>query len=474
LNIDSSSNSPRNISPREEETIAAISTPFGESGIGIVRMSGSLAEPIARKLFKSKKDQFSFISHHFHYGAIIESQNGHPIDEVLIVLMKAPKTYTREDIVEIHCHGGYFILQKVLELVLKQGARMALPGEFTKRAFLNNRIDLTQAEAVIDLIKAKTIASLEIANQQLRGVLYREMISLKERLIEHLALIEAHIDFPEEEIEPISLEEMKLDISGMIRKLEDWIASYEDGRIFREGISCAIVGKTNVGKSSLLNVLLKEERAIVTPIPGTTRDVIEEVLNIYGIPVRLMDTAGLRKARDFIEQEGMRRAKERVADSDFVLLMLDGSIPLDSDDMEIFKEIKGKKKVVIINKNDLPLKISLEDVKRLFLEDPIISISTLKNDGIDDLKQAIYTSLIHRDMRATPEHLIVANIRHKTALAQARDNLLNVEEGLKEGTSLEFIAFEIRSALEAFGELVGETTTEEVLNRIFEQFCIGK
>ena len=459
---------------RGEDTIAAISTPFGESGIGIVRMSGPLAELIAKKLFKPKKDQPCFISHHFHYGEIIDPQNGRPIDEVLIVLMKSPKTYTREDMVEIHCHGGYLILQRVLELVLKQGARMAEPGEFTKRAFLNGRIDLTQAEAVIDLITAKTMASLEIANQQLKGVLYREMTSLKEDLVEQLALIEAHIDFPEEEIDPISLGKMRQDLKRMIHQIEGWIASFEEGKIFREGISCAIIGKTNVGKSSLLNVLLREERAIVTPIPGTTRDVIEEVLNICGIPVRLMDTAGLRKAMDSIEQEGVRRAKERVSDSDFVLLMIDGSRPLDADDMEIFEEIKEKKKVVALNKKDLPLKISLEDVKSRFQENPIISISCLRNEGIDDLKEAIYHYLVHRDVRSSPEHLIVANIRHKTALSQMRDNLSNAVKGLEERTSPEFIAFEIRSALEALGEIVGETTTEEILNRIFEQFCIGK
>ena len=462
------------IPKRGEDTISAISTPFGESGIGIVRMSGPLAEPIAKKLFKPKKDQPCFISHHFHYGEIIDPQNGRPIDEVLIVLMKSPKTYTREDMVEIHCHGGYFILQRVLELILKQGARMAEPGEFTKRAFLSGRIDLTQAEAVIDLISAKTMASLEIANQQLRGVLYREMTSLKDDLVGRLSLIEAHIDFPEEEIEPISLEEMKQGLKGMIHQTDGWIASYEEGKIFREGISCAIIGKTNVGKSSLLNVLLKEERAIVTPIPGTTRDVIEEVLNICGIPVRLMDTAGLRKAMDSIEEEGVRRAKERVADSDFVLLMLDGSRALDTDDMEIFEEIKAKKKVVAINKTDLPLEISLEGVKNRFQESPVVPISALRNVGIDDLKEAIYHYLIHRDVRSSPEHLIVANIRHKTALAQIRDNLINAVKGLEEETSFEFIAFEIRSALEALGELVGETTTEEVLNLIFEQFCIGK
>jgi tRNA modification GTPase len=474
VNRGSSFSSSRRPLSNQEETIAAISTPFGESGIGIVRMSGSLAEPIARKLFRPKKDQSFFISHHFHYGEIIDPQSGNPVDEVLIVLMKSPKTYTREDIVEIHCHGGYFILQKVLELVLNQGARMAQPGEFTKRAFLNGRIDLTQAEAVIDLIRAKTQTSLEIAGQQLRGSLYREMTELKTRLIEHLALIEAHIDFPEEEIEPIVFGELKRSLKEMIHHLKEWIHSYEEGKIFREGISCAIVGKTNVGKSSLLNVLLKEERAIVTPIPGTTRDVIEEVLNIYGIPVRLMDTAGLRKPADFIEQEGVRRAKERVADSDFVLLMLDGSRGLDADDLGIFEEIKGKKRVVIINKNDLPQRISLEEVKSRFKGDPIVLISALKNEGIDGLKKTIYSSLVHRDIRTTPEHLIVANIRHKNALTQIRDNLSNAMKGLEEGTPLEFIAFEIRSALDGLAEMVGETTTEEVLNRIFEHFCIGK
>ena len=474
MNRGSSSRSSRIATPKPDDTIAAISTPFGESGIGIVRISGSLAESIAKRLFRYKKEQSSFISHYFHYGEIIDPKSGNPVDEVLIVLMKSPRTYTREDIIEIQCHGGCFILQKVLELVLREGARLAQPGEFTKRAFLNGRIDLTQAEAVIDLIRARTQTSLEISNQQLRGVLYREMTELRSRLVERLALIEAHIDFPEEEIEPIAFRELKADFKRMVRQMDEWVASYEEGRIFREGISCAIVGKTNVGKSSLLNVLLKEERAIVTPIPGTTRDVIEELFNIHGIPVRLMDTAGLRKPGDSIEREGVRRAKERVAESDIVLLMLDGSRELDADDFEIFGEIKGKKGIVIINKKDLRRRISLEEVKSQFKDEPIVLISALKNEGIDDLKKTIYRSLVHQNIRVTPEHLIVANIRHKIALTQARDNLFSAFKGLEEGTSHEFIAFEIRSVLDALGEMVGETATEEVLNRIFEQFCIGK
>lgn len=458
----------------KEDTIAAISTPYGESGIGIVRMSGSLAEPIAKRLFRSKKGEVQFISHHFHYGEIVDPRDGHVIDEVLLVVMKAPKTYTREDVVEIHCHGGYFLLQKVLELVLREGARLAQPGEFTKRAFLNGRIDLTQAEAVIDLIKAKTTEYLEIANQQLKGILSKEMMVIKEQLIKDLTIIEAHIDFPEEEIEGISLEELKKDIGSVLRKVEEWLLSYEEGKVFREGISCAITGKTNVGKSSLLNVLLKEDRAIVTPIPGTTRDIIEEVINIHGIPIRLIDTAGLRGARDIIEEEGIKRAKEKVGDSDLIILVLDGSRELEREDFELFEEIKEKKKVVCINKKDLPLKLSIEDLKKRFQNDTIVFTSALKNEGIDELKDAIYFTVLKRGVRSSPEHLIITNIRHKEILFKIKENLKNGIEGLEEGRSLELIAFELRLALEALSEMVGETTNEEILNRIFEQFCIGK
>ena len=458
----------------EEETIAAISTPVGESGIGIVRMSGPKAESILRKLFKPRNDPTELNSHLFHYGEIINPETGRSVDEVLVVLMKAPRTYTREDVVEIHCHGGYLILQKTLELVLKEGTRIAQPGEFTKRAFLNGRIDLTQAEAVIDLIRSRTMAGLEVANQQLRGKLFKEMMSLKEKLVNHLALIEAYIDFPEEEIESVSLRKLQDDLAGMVGKLEEWIASYEEGKIFREGISCAIIGKTNVGKSSLLNVLIKEERAIVTAVPGTTRDVIEEVLNVQGIPVRLMDTAGLRKTLDSVEREGVKKTRERMEEADLLLLVIDGSRELDEDDRLIFDKTEKRKRVLVLNKKDLPNRVSEESLKAKIQNDPIVHLSALKNEGIDDLKEVIYASLIHRDVRKSPDHLIVANIRHKNGLTQARENLSSAIKRLEEGSSPEFIAFEIRSCLEALGELVGETTSEDVLNRIFDQFCIGK
>ena len=460
---------------KEEETIAAVATPFGESGIGIVRISGPLAEPIAKKLFRPKKEPSEFLSHHLYYGEIIDPGEKLPIDEVLVVLMRSPKTYTREDIVEFQCHGGPLILQKVLELVLKHGARMAQPGEFTKRAFLNGRIDLTQAEAVVDLIRAKTMAGLGIANQQRRGKLFGEMAAVRERLVGQLAQIEAQIDFAEEEIEAASRDQVKKDLEEIVGRLNAWIASYEEGNLFREGISCAIIGKTNVGKSSLLNVLLKEDRAIVTPTPGTTRDVIEEVLNIRGIPVRLMDTAGLRKTLDSVEQEGVKRTRERVEDADLVLLVIDGSRALDEDDRGIFKEVAGKKKVIALNKKDLAAQVCPEELRGCFVEgDPVVSISALMNEGIDDLTGAIYDSLVRRNRRSSPEELVVANLRHKISLSATKENLLNAVGGLNEGISLEFIAFEIRSALESLGEIGGETTSEEVLNRIFDQFCIGK
>jgi tRNA modification GTPase len=409
-----------------------------------------------------------------NYGEIVDPESGISVDEVLLVLMKGPRTYTREDCLEIHCHGGYLVLQKVLELVLRHGARLAQPGEFTKRAYFNGRIDLTQAEAVVDLIRSKTMVSLEIANQQLRGLLYDELCAIKQKLIDALALIEAHIDFPEEDLESMSHESLRENLGALAKKTRDMVASYEEGKIFREGISCAIIGKANVGKSSLLNILLKEDRAIVTPIPGTTRDVIEEVLNIRGIPVRLVDTAGLRRTVDPIEMEGVRRTRQRVADSDLILFVLDGSQLLSQEDAEILCEVETRKKVIVVNKRDLPPSISTDQIRKFSEKDPAVFISALENTGIDELKETIYGSLIQRSVRTSPGYLIVANVRHKDALSRAGESIIHALKGLEEGISPEFIAFEVRSALEAIGEIIGETAHEDVLNRIFEQFCIGK
>lgn len=459
----------------EEDTIAAISTPIGEGGIGIVRLSGSLAEPICRNIFRSKRAEVPFISHVFQYGEIIDPEDGTTIDEALVVVMKSPKSYTREDVVEIQSHGGYVILRRILELLLRKGARLAQAGEFTRRAFLNGRIDLTQAEAVLDVINARTSVGLEIANRQLRGALFREIGYLRERLVEWLSLIEALIDFPEEEIDSFSKTDLEGELGGTIEKIGKWLESYDEGRTYREGIGCAIIGKTNVGKSSLLNVFVNEERAIVTPIAGTTRDVIEEIVNIRGIPVRLMDTAGLRLPVDPVEAEGVKRTRERVEECDLVLAVLDGSRRFDSDDRQMFEAVATKKRIIVLNKRDLPEVIAVEEVRNYFPLDPIVAVSLIKQEGIDALKEAIFDSVTrgHQEERRR-EPVILTNLRHKTALEGTKRSLMAASRGLHEGISLEFIAFEIRCGLEALGEIIGETTTEEILDRIFQQFCIGK
>jgi len=457
----------------ERDTIAAIATPHGESGIGIVRISGPLAEKVATRLFRPKKRTARLKSHQLYYGKIIDPENEKLLDEVLLTLMRRPKTYTREDVLEINCHGGYLVLRRVLEVVLGQGVRLAQPGEFTKRAFLNGRIDLSQAEAVIDVIRAKTATSLKMANKQLRGHLSREIEGLRARVVRSLALVEASIDFPDEELEVdedavgVNLEESQGTVKGLIE-------SYEEGRIYRDGVSVSIVGKTNVGKSSLLNVLLKENRAIVTPIPGTTRDVIEEVVNIHEIPIRLVDTAGMRRVSDPIEREGVRLTKGKVAEADMVILVIDGSRGLDTNDREIIDEVGGKKKVVAINKRDLPIKVSMEEIHRALPNTRAVEISALKNWGIDKLKKSLYSALIRDGIGSAAGDVVVVNARHKKALDGSLECLRRAREGIEGKIPFELVALELRSCLDHLGEIGGETTTEEVLECIFSQFCIGK
>jgi tRNA modification GTPase len=462
-------------SVQREDTIAAISTPFGEGGIGIVRISGSLAESIVNVLFNPRKGYLKLVSHFFYYGEIVDPETRKPLDEVMVVLMRSPRSYTREDVVEIQCHGGYFVLKRVLELVLEQGARIAEPGEFTKRAYLSGRIDLTKAEAVIDLIKARTQTSLDMAHQQLEGRLFKEMNGLRTLLIRQLAMIETQIDFPEDEIDMVSAEELKGEVARIISDVRNWVESFEEGKVFREGIRCAIVGKSNVGKSSLFNVMVREERAIVTAIAGTTRDSIEEIINIDGLPVRLVDTAGLRSCTDLVEREGVRRARKQMKEADLVLMVIDGSRPLDREDSEIFKEIEGRKKVVAVNKNDLSLMVSEGEIREGFGIERVVFISAREELGVETLKRLIHESVVARGgIRRLEEHLIVNNARHKNVLRRIGDCLWRAMEGLEEGKPLELIAFEFRSALDAIGDMVGETTNEEILRVIFDEFCIGK
>ncbi|MBI5968088.1 MAG: tRNA uridine-5-carboxymethylaminomethyl(34) synthesis GTPase MnmE [Deltaproteobacteria bacterium] len=455
------------------DTIAAISTPLGMGGIGIVRLSGPQAPAIAQKIFRRKEEQGPLLSHRFYLGEVIRPEDGAVLDEVLLVFMRQPKTYTREDVLEIQCHSGALILQEILQAVLKSGARLAEPGEFTKRAFLNGRIDLTQAEAVIDLIRSQTQRSLELANRQRSGKLASQVRQMKERLLNLLALLEASIDFPEDEIPEFSPPEVTQQVMDARGELDALLRTYEEGKVYREGIAAVIVGRPNVGKSSLLNSLLKEERAIVTAIPGTTRDVIEEVVNIEGIPLRIMDTAGLRHARDVIEEIGVRRTQERLAEADLTIWVVDGSESLGSEDLDILPRVRPKKTVIALNKNDLPRRLSAEELQAQIPEAPLISISALHGSGIERLKKAIRAVVLNGKMESSSE-IILSNIRHKRAIEVAREALSQALDGLKANLSWEFITLDLQRTLEALGEIVGETTSEEVLDRIFSQFCIGK
>ncbi len=453
-----------------EETITAISTPLGESGIGIVRLSGKEALGIASRIFRSPrgKGPEEACSHSILYGRIVDPADGDVVDEVLLSVMKAPNTYTREDVVEINCHGGMIPLRRVLELTIREGARLAEPGEFTFRAFMNGRIDLSQAEATADLIRAKTERSSALALQQLSGSLSRKIASLREALIGVCAHIEAYIDFPEEDIDVQTADELLQRLNMVISELKRLSSSYDEGRFFREGVSAAIVGRPNVGKSSLLNALVERERAIVTELPGTTRDVIEEYLNIDGLPLRIMDTAGIREAHNLAESEGVRRSLQAIDGADLVLAVLDISVPLGEEDLEIIERVKNRRSIVVLNKSDLPHLLE-EDL--LPGEMTRVRISAKTGEGLGSLKREIGSAL---SGGGASEGLMVTNLRHKLAIDRAAEALARGGEALREGMPSEITALELREGLNRLGEISGEVTTEEILERIFSQFCIGK
>lgn len=462
-----------------DDTIAAISTPLGDGGIGIVRLSGTDAVLIADKLFSSPKDKklVESGSHSITYGFIKNPLTGVTVDEVLVTVMRAPHTYTKEDIVEINCHGGILPLRKVLELVLHHGARLAEPGEFTKRAFLNGRIDLSQAEAVIDLIRAKTEESGRIALEQLSGGLSEKITAMRDRITSLCSHIEAYIDFPEEEIEPASLDFILNEIRDIRDNLVMLAGSFEEGRFFREGLKVAIVGRPNVGKSSLLNALLQRDRAIVTESAGTTRDVLEEYLNIKGLPTRVMDTAGIREAHEMAEKEGVMRSLRAIDDADIVVGVLDGTLPLHDEDMVVLERIREKKNIVVINKSDLAHNAEVERLQPY--SENILRISAKTGEGLELLKEKILDlSLKKGPEAATASHesagAIVTNLRHKTAIDNAANALDNAASALRVPLPLEIVAVEMRDALDRLGEIVGAVTTEDILNRIFSEFCIGK
>jgi tRNA modification GTPase len=460
-----------------DDTIAAISTPLGAGGVGIIRISGPKAEEIARLLFKSGKSVSEFKSHYLYHGHICAPATGVILDEVLISLMKKPRSFTGDDTLEINCHGGFLILQNILSEVVKAGARLATPGEFTKRAFLNDRIDLSQAEAIADMISAKTEEGLAIALSQMKGHLRSQIESFQQALIDILAELEVSIDFSDEETEFENSPHVFKKVDDLIAGLTSMIETYEQGKMYRQGIHCVITGKPNVGKSSLMNRLLGEKRAIVTSIPGTTRDFIEENINIHGLPVRLTDTAGIRKPENVIEKAGISMVWEKTASADAVIIVLDGSRSLTPEDHEIMEGNKNRKSIIVVNKADLPQKIELKEIQSLLADRDslMLAISAKYGGGIPELKERIYHLLMgNSDPDAWQTHTVITNVRHKTAIEQAHGHLIQAKKNLMENRSPEFAAFDVREALTSLNDIVGKTTSEDVLDRIFATFCIGK
>ncbi len=457
------------------DTIAAIATPPGIGGIGLIRVSGTEAEGIARRLFRTARPLDAFLSHHLYHGEIVAPETGAVLDDVLIAFLKGPHTYTGEDTLEISCHGGPLILRTVLAEVVHAGARPAERGEFTKRAFLNGRLDLSQAESVLDLITAKTPEGLTAAVDRLKGKLSGRIETIRNAIIDLLAGIEAVIDFAEDdgvvEAPGAGLPEFQTAIDALL----SLAATYRRGRIIREGIGIVIAGRPNVGKSSLLNRILGEKRAIVTPIPGTTRDFIEETVNIGGIPVRLTDTAGIRPPENAIEKEGIDLVWERLATADAVLVLLDGSMALTPEDQRLLAQMHGKPMIPVINKSDLPQRLDEALLRGLLPEatPPAVRISAKYGDGFDRLTAAIHGMILATPAEETPEAMI-ADLRHKIALERAAECLISARDGLRDGLPSELAALEVREALDSLGEITGRTTSEEVLDRIFANFCIGK
>lgn len=460
----------------DNDTIAAIATPPGDGGIGIVRISGENAGFVADKIFKALKKGFSvlnFKTHQAVYGNVIDDK-GNIIDEALCLAMWAPNSYTRENVVEIQSHGGSFVVHRILELALNNGARMAQPGEFTKRAFLNGRLDLSQAQSVMDIIQARTDASLRMASGHLQGTFSKEIQSMRHFILEIIAHLEASIDFPEDDIEDIAKQEAEEKISKIKNRISEILKTFHTGRILRDGLVTTIIGKPNVGKSSLLNALLREDRAIVTDIPGTTRDSLEEYANIGGVPLKIIDTAGIRKTHDKVEQIGVEKSVTYLQNADLILALFDVSRPLSQEDEDIIEMLKGKKGIVLLTKKDLPIEMDIVDLQnRLQGEFKYIYISTLNKDGLKDLEDEI-VSRVYSGSARQAEGCFVNNLRQAEALKAAEKHLEECLNTIKMGMAEDFIVIDVRSAWEKLGEITGDTVDEDIIDQIFSQFCIGK
>lgn len=456
----------------KQDTIAAIATGMTNSGIGIVRISGEEAFSIIDKIYKSKGNKIlsKEKSHTIHYGYIYDGED--MVDEVLVSVMRAPGTYTGENTVEINCHGGLFIVQKVLEVVLKYGARMAEPGEFSKRGFLNGKMDLSKAEAVMDLIHSKSEYAYKNSLNQLKGNLFAKIKECREKLIYEIAFIESALDDPEHiDINGYS-EKLKITVEELEKEMIKLIESSMNGKIIKEGIKTVIVGKPNAGKSSLLNVLLGEERAIVTDIEGTTRDVLEESINLGGIKLVMMDTAGIRDTEDIVEKIGVEKAKDHVKDADFIMYVVDSSKPLDENDNVIFTMLKDKKSLVLLNKIDLNTVVTEDEIKRK-TESEVISISAKENMGIDVLTEKIKNMFLQGEIDFN-EDIMITNLRHKNLLEEALESLKMVEQSIENDMPEDFYSIDLMSAYTALGYIIGEEVEDDLVNEIFSKFCMGK
>jgi tRNA modification GTPase len=456
----------------KEDTIAAVATPAGEGGVGIVRMSGPDAESIAGTIFSRAAGKNGKLkSHTLYHGSIRNPQTGKILDEVLLTIMRKPRSYTGEDVVEVHCHGGVFVVRRVLGLVLSRGARHAEPGEFTKRAFLNGRLDLAQAEAVRDLILARTEKAAELALGQVKGSLSDWVSDLREELIDIAVQVEAAIDFPDEDVELLESPVLIARVAALKEKISVITDSYEWGKLFREGAKVCLCGRPNVGKSSLLNALLGEQRVIVTALPGTTRDIIEESINLDGLPVILWDTAGIRETGDEAERMGVDLSLQHIAKSDAVVVVLDGSMALSAEDQVFLSSISAKRSLVALNKGDLEQQINRQQLEQLVGSKEIVSVSATRGDGLHELKQSLRELILRVDVEPA---LVLTNIRHKSALLRGEQALADAVSALSAGRSPELIAVTLQEARHCLEEVVGAVHNEDILERIFTQFCLGK
>lgn len=453
------------------DTIAAIATPIGEGGISIIRVSGENALEIVNKIFRGANLN-KVASHTIHYGHIIDYANKDVVDEVLVTVMLAPKTFTRENTVEVSCHGGLLVTQKILQLILDNGARMATPGEFTKRAFINGRIDLTQAESIMDIIEAKTDRARQVAMKQLEGGLLFEIRKLRQELLNTMAHEEVNIDYPEYDMDDVTSKEMYDKAQQVIKEIDKLLATAQEGKVVRSGLATAIVGRPNVGKSSLLNYLSKEEKAIVTNIAGTTRDTLEEYVSLKGILLKLIDTAGIRQTDDIVEKIGVERSKRAITESDLVLLLINSSEELTEEDQKLLELTQDKKKIVILNKADQVAKITKKDIQKI-TDSPIVTISVLKKQNMIGLEEAI-KSLFLQGITDSKSEVMVTNQRQNDLLRKAKQSLIEAIEAINDNMPLDLVQIDLKEAWDSLGEITGDTAPDELITQLFSKFCLGK